>query len=251
MGLDIYAGPMSRYFAFTWQTINEQLAPSMGIDVTVIRPPGFDPPSPHEAHEQVIAWQAALGDGFGQSVAWPDLVDGPYDTDKPDWVGYHAVRLLALKEEFPDLALPTRVPHPWDDRWLERQPLERRMGEVYAGRTSGVRRLLGRGAPSAAPRFKSLHLAEMWLPIDSTAVFNTITPYGEQLRMSTVRALRNELEGLNAATYKADTATIERWRAEGWPDGTEFEPIARYALAIMVSLARFADEHKVPIILDY
>jgi hypothetical protein len=39
MGLDVYVGPLSRYYTGQWETIIQQYARQTGMEVRVVRPP--------------------------------------------------------------------------------------------------------------------------------------------------------------------------------------------------------------------
>ena len=111
VGLDIYAGPVTRYVAGDWLTIVQQAGAASGIPVEVIRPN-----EPADAIHDTSVVEVAVGEWQGRLLQsldvvgdWADTADAPYSTDKPDWDGYGAVVLLAAGRERPDLAPGTRV----------------------------------------------------------------------------------------------------------------------------------------------
>jgi len=42
MGLDVYVGPLTRYYSFEWETIIQRAGREQGLEVRIARPPGFD-----------------------------------------------------------------------------------------------------------------------------------------------------------------------------------------------------------------
>jgi hypothetical protein len=253
VGLDVYVGSLTRYYCFDWETIVQQAGRQQGMEVQILRPPGFEQPNPRAVLEAVATWRKSLADAIGVPMRWDEAVAGPYETDKPDWEGYHALRYLALNEEFPDLPAPSRI-----DRHnlgaLDREPLERRFGEVYVGRSpSRLGRLLGRKAtePVAAPRYPSIETPQLWLPVALPGVLRTTGPMGHELGIASVDGLVAELEQVNDRTLRMDAAAIHAARASGPPEDGAFEALARFGLAIFLTLAKVAKERSQPMILDW
>jgi hypothetical protein len=253
VGLDVYVGPLTRYYSFDWETIVQQAGRQQGMDVQIMRPPGFEKPDPEEVVGAVASWRKSLADEVGVPMRWDESAIGPYETDKPDWDGYHAVRFLAMHEEFSDLPAPTRI-----DRGnlgaLDREPLERRFGEVYAGRgQSRLSRLLGRKPPepTAAPRYPCIQMPQLWLPVALPGPLQTTGPMGNDMTIGSVDGLVAELEQVNDRTVHLDQAALEAAQQAGPPEEGAFEPLARFGLAIFLTLARVAKERSQPMILDW
>lgn len=114
----------------------------------------------------------------------------------------------------------------------------------------------------------------LWLPIPDNAVFVTALPTGNEGSISTVSLLKQELEELNRQIWKADEATILSWRNDKYyvpvkqkepklilgfirrPNKTQkekyrTEELAQCAYSMLYQAVRFAEEHKVPILLDF
>jgi hypothetical protein len=253
VGLDVYVGPLTRYYSFEWETVVQQAGQQQGMEVQIIRPPGFEKPDPEDVLRHVASWRKALADEIGVPMRWEESAFGPYETDKPGWEGFHAVRYLALQEEFPSLPAPTRI-----DRHnlgsLVREPLERRFGEVYARRNpSRLGRLLGRKPPepSAEPRYPNIHSPQLWLPVTLPGLLQGTGPMGNELGIGSVGGLVAELEQVNDRTVRLDRAAIDAARESGPPDDGAFDPLARFGLAIFLTLARVAKERTQPMILDW
>jgi hypothetical protein len=253
VGLDVYVGPLTRYYSYDWETIAQQAGRAAGMEVQILRPPGFEKPDPQVAMEAVTTWRKALGDGLGVLMRWDESAFGAYETDKPDWDGYHALRYLALQEEFPDLPAPRRISMR-DLGALDREPLERRYGEVYGRRTqSRLGRLLGRKQPqpTAAPRYPNLLTPQLWLPVELPGVVQATGPFGNVLVVGSVDGLLGELEGLNDRTLRLDDEAIDVAQRGGPPDDGALDPLSRFGLSVFLTLARVAKERAQPMILDW
>jgi hypothetical protein len=253
MGLDVYVGPLTRYYSFEWETIIQRAGREQGMDVRIVRPPGFRKPDPEDVLQAVATWRKALGDAIGVPMRWDESAFGDYETDKPDWDGYHAVRYLALHEEFPDLPTPAHINRQTMGT-LDKEPLERRFGEVYTGRSgSRLGRLLGRRTPepTAPPRYPNIQTPLLWLPVALDGLLQTMGPLGNELTIGSVDGLVAELERVNDHTVRLDEAGLEAARQAGPPEGGAFDPLTRFGLSIFLPLARTARERAQPMILDY
>lgn len=106
MGLDLYVGSLTRYTSGDWLTIVQQAGLANGVDVQVVHAQPEPPDAvsdPRLIRDAVEEWRQGLGAGLGVDCDWPETVDSPYWTDKPDWDGYGAVMLMAAYDERPDL----------------------------------------------------------------------------------------------------------------------------------------------------
>ncbi len=254
MGLDVYVGPLARYYSFEWETVVQRAGREQGLEVRIARPPGWAKPDPEEVLQRVATWRKALGDAIAVPMRWDESTFGEYETDKPDWDGYHAVRYLALHDEFPDLPTPARITKDTLGALLEKEPLERRFGEVYAGRSqSRLGRLLGRRPPepSAPPRYPSIQTPELWLPVPLDGLLRAQGPTGNDLTIGSIDALAAELEHVNEQTVRMDGAALDTARHGGPPEDGAFDALARFGLAVFLTLARTARERSQPMILDY
>jgi len=118
LGLDVYVGPLTRYYTGDWKLITQQAAEAEGVEFHVIRQ-NERPPDAITDQGQVLsavtAWRDALVAAAGGDLPRLDWDDSPtreYFTDKPDWDGYWALRLLAARDEFADERAPTRIELP-------------------------------------------------------------------------------------------------------------------------------------------
>jgi hypothetical protein len=253
LGLDVYVGPLSRYYAGAWETIVQQEGRRLGHQVEVVRRNPFPTEDPQIARRQVVDWQSQLSDILMGSVgrlAWAESPAEEYVTDKPDWGPFIAVCLLAAKLDGLQDGLPDVVPTGeralklWDRlgrRSQAPEPLGHRIG-----------RLFGRSGTYAPPprRFTQIVGPEIWLPIDASVVIETDDALGTRRTFGAIGPLLAELRDLNAQTYQAKDETLSEW-AHDAPAGDAFEPAARFGLAVMLSLAAAAVDRRQPLVLDY
>jgi hypothetical protein len=254
MGLDVYVGPLSRYYAGDWETIVQQQGREHGFAVEVIRPTTADATTdPQIARRRVIEWQSSLSDtlmGAVGRISWTDSPTDDYVTDKPDWGPFLAVCLLAAHADGLEAQVPERVRtgSPGRKAWarLGRQtqapePLGHRIG-----------RLLGRSSTYAPPprQYAQVVGPEIWLPLDMAVVIETNDVAGVRRSFGSAPALLAELRQLNAQTYQATDETLAEWSRNA-PDGDAFLPAARFGLATMLRLAGEAVERRQPLVLDY
>jgi hypothetical protein len=253
VALDVYVGPLARYYSLEWETVMQRIGREQGLEVRIMRPPGFEKPDPEVALRAVTTWRKAFGDAIAVPMRWDESLSGDYETDRPGWDGYHAVRYLALHEEFPDLPTPAMITMETLGT-LEREPLERRFGEVYAGRSqSRLGRLLGRRPPepSAPPRYPNIQTPELWLPVPLEGLLRGQGPNGNEMTIGSIDSLVAELERVNDHTLRMDPAALDAARQAGQPEDGGFDDLAPYGLAVFLILARIARDRAQPMILDY
>jgi hypothetical protein len=249
MGLDVYVGTMTRYFTHDWETIIQQVGREQGIEVEVVRepPPQDAVTDPDEIRNGILQWKrdysAAVRDEAGIDADWSESPDQPYFTDKPGFDGHAALCLLAAYSLYPSVPRPSTVPEPWDT-----DPVY----AAYLGRESrGLSTLFKRklGPPAEGRLFSHITDLEFWLPGDFTGAVTVGGLTTVPLRAGSTGELLQQLQQLNARTYKADEATMAAWLHEE-PDNS-FDLNARRGLAIFTELAGKAVEFRLPMKLDY
>lgn len=248
MGLDIYAGTLIRYYTHDWKTVVQQWAEANGYGFNVVRPNGEAPEeetlSAAEVRDIVEGWRgqlAAAMQNAGQAAdLWSEEVSCPYYTDKPDWDAFGAMLLVAACGVYGEPA-PARVPRSWD---FSAHPAVQRLSgdETYV--------------------WSLLRGAIWWLPISGEFMFQAPLPNGNPALIGTVGGLRRELERLNQLAWQAEEAEIMTWpRTEGYPADDDNEngkaadydtqSLAKFAYGIFWQALKFAEEHQVPILLDF
>lgn len=259
MGLDIYAGTLTRYYAGNWKNIVQQWAEENGYTFQKITPDGTavendEELNPAEVQEIVENWRdqilAAIAQPGQEPYApWTEDNEKTYYTDKPDWDALGAMLLVAACHTYEE-EVPTTVEKDWD--FME-QPIIARLAEDQERVWS---------------LFKGV---TWWLPLGDAFFFQGPLPNEDTAMIGTVGGLRKELERLNELAWQADEETILSWsETEGYPvDGTvdsngeyskadieehtqyDTDSLAKFAFSMFWQAMRFAEENRVPILLDF
>lgn len=257
MGLDIYAGTMTRYYAHNWKTAVQQWAEEHGYTFQRITPSGDEIPedekmSPAEIQADIENWQQQILSAITQPgqkpyTPWTENNEKPYYTDKPDWDAFGAMLLVAACHVYGE-PVPDTIEKDWQ---FWDHPLIDRLSED----TEKVWSLF-RGT-------------SCWLPLPDSFMFQGSMPTGNQTMIATTAGLRKELERLNQMAWQADEDMILQWeQTEGYPtDGTvgadgvitmgaeciqyNTQSLAKYAFSLFYQALKFAEENQVPILLDY
>jgi hypothetical protein len=246
MGLDIYAGPLCRYYAGEWKTVVQQWGETQSVPVAVetSNEPGaftrlvrgafsrlWRRRGPVDPVAAIVAWRSRLALETGlQDVRgwdWPESLDLPYETDKPDWDGYGAVQLWAAYTA----QTGAKRPESFNSDWAEDEVLVR------------VR--------DAAQRFSHIVGPELWLPLETGGAFDGTQPNGsDDVRIGSVFTLLEELKELNRNSWRAADEEIRAWR-QGDAQPERLESIARWGFSIWFCLTEFAVANRLPMRLDY
>jgi hypothetical protein len=241
MGLDVYVGPLSRYYAGDWETIVQQYGRESGVSVRVVRPPSpkqsligrlldcLRPRGPAAAQRAVRRWRNRLGKELGiADLDWNEYPNAEYATDKPAWDCYGGLVLWAAYDELPD-AKRRETAKGWD--------------EDSAYLTSRMN-----------PRSRYRHLladTEIWLPVEFGIPFRTAAITGNEVVVGSSVRLLAELRELNSRTWKADDQQIHQWRVDGADYGAPLETSARLAFSIFYTLGQRSVAARLPMKLDY
>ena len=259
MGLDIYAGTLTRYYAHNWKTSVQQWAEENGYTFNRITPDGEpaddgEELSPAEVQAAVENWRDEILSAISQPgqppyAPWPEDNEKPYYTDKPDWDAFGAMLLVAACHTYNEPVPPT-VEKNWD---------------------FGEHPLISRLASDEERVWSLFRGATWWLPLSDAFFFQGPLPTDDQAMIATLGGLRKELEKLNQLAWQADEDTILGWAdTEGYPvdgaigpDGqyskadipehTEYgtESLAKFAFSMFWRAMRFAEEQQVPVLLDF
>lgn len=259
MGLDIYAGTLTRYYAHNWKTITQQWAEENGLVFHQITPEGDqvddgEEMTPAEIQDEMENWRDQILAAITQPdqepyTPWPEDNEKPYYTDKPDWDAFGAMLLTAACHTYGE-PVPATVQKDWN--FME-HPAIKRLAEDQERVWS-----LFRGAT-------------WWLPLPASIMFQAPLPTDSQAVVSTLGGLRKELEKLNQLAWQADEDTIFSWtQTEGYPaDGTigpngtyssadiqehteyNTDSLAKFAFSMFWQALEFAEKQQVPVLLDY
>ncbi|MBS0546785.1 MAG: hypothetical protein JSR24_03485 [Proteobacteria bacterium] len=233
MGLDVYVGPLARYYAGDWENVAERAARER-----VAAPPRRKTRDKKESERQrqaVLTWRttlhASLGDNAPGPLEWEESFDAPYFTGRPGWDGFGALVLWAAYVEHPTMRPPAVLP---EDKWDNDPALVRSNAEGFRSRYSHLVRNV-----------------ELWLPVSFTFTFEGEDVARRRVVVGSSTTLAQQLADLNAATWKVDDREVAIWGRRHPDDKAPLELHARYAFAVMSDLARKAVEHRLPLKLDF
>jgi hypothetical protein len=241
MGLDVYVGPLSRYYAGNRETIVQQAAKQAGVPVRIVRSnvpnrgwlggliERLRPRGPAAAQEAVRRWRERLRRETGiLDLDWNDDPESEYETDKPAWDCYGALVLWAAYGDLPN-AKRRETAEGWD-----KDP-------AY---------LTARLNPNSRCR----HLVadtEIWLPVEFDAPLETNAISGQKVVVGSSCRLLEELRNLNSRTWRAGDSQISEWRYDGAKHAAPLEVSARFAFSIFYALAQRSVAARFPMKLDY
>lgn len=235
MGLDIYVGTLTRYYARQWETIVQRTGREQGFAVEVHRqqvndavvdPAGLEP--------VLIAWRdmlsGALSTHLSGPLRWDEGMGPDYFTDRPAWDCYGSLLVWAAHEEHAG----TDLPYTPLENWAQHPA-------VILSRAEGFRSRYG----------QLLHGTEFWLPTAFEFTFKAQDPAGNEIVFGSADTLLQQLRTLNEKTWGADARTLAAWLRAGAVHGGPFETAARFGFAVMYNLAERAAEMRLPMKLDY
>ena len=236
MGLDIYVGSFTRYYAGDWETVLQQAARETGVEVQIVgRETAEDAiTDPEELRPAILEWReglsVALAEHLNGPLDWDESATAPYFTDKPAWDCYASLILFAAYAEHPELSRPFDGVEEWSD-----DPAVR---------------------ISTDPAFQTafgqlLRDVEIWLPELFPFTFKAEDPAGTTRNFGSSVALAAELAELNRRTWKATDEAIAEWGRNQPEHRSPLEIGARYAFSLLTRLARQAVEHRLIMMLDY
>ena len=117
MGLDIYAGTLTRYYSHNWKTVVQQWAEENGYSFNRITPDGEpaddEELSPTNVQAAVENWRDQILAAISQPdqppyAPWPENNEKPYYTDKPDWDAFGAMLLVAACHTYDEPVPPLK-----------------------------------------------------------------------------------------------------------------------------------------------
>lgn len=250
MGLDIYAGTLTRYYTNNWKTAAQQFAEANGLSFQMIRAQQQEELSVEEVKETVTQWRDSIISGLKLDPLplWNEDYDvTPYYTDKPDWDAINAL-LLYISAKYTGKEVPVTIKKKMD---VYKHPIVKEFLETKDFRVSLFD---GNG---------------WWLPIDQNIMFDYVLPNSAESPLATSALLLAELERYNDFEWKADRDTIISWSTtEGYPADAmysresgyeemelheiyETESLAKFAFSILWQAAEFSLEHGTVIVYDF
>lgn len=236
MGLDIYVGSLTRYYRGNWETVCAQAAREQGMDFHVIRTnPG--PPErmtdPVEIRQVVEDWrsglESALHPHFAERLDWEEGTEVEYVTDKPDWVGYAGLVILAAHTACQEHPIPEEATTDFN-----KSPAFQALA-----------------AQEFQCRFSQLFEVEVWLPYTFPFTFRGPDVTGSEVCFGSSGTLLEQLRCLNNENYAADPQTLAKWRRDGACSKDTFDQTARFGLSVFLQFAEFSMQRRLPMKLDY
>ncbi len=231
MGLDVYAGTLTRYYGRNWKNIVQQWGEANGMKVHIVRPESqnVEIAPPEEIEQGVSGWRDHILDALSEVITEPanwaeDYDTTPYYTDKPDWAAIEALQLYVA-------CLKTGTPVP---------------KTVKKGFTVSDEDVYKQYMETKEEPVSLFDTDNWWLPIKEAFMFQGYLPTGDEMIFATVGLLRQELEEINSFEWQADEQTILDWtNTEGYPDDVYFgknglSPIREHEEYDTVSLAKLA-----------
>ncbi|ORX66242.1 hypothetical protein BCR32DRAFT_330294 [Anaeromyces robustus] len=253
MGLDIYAGTLTRYYTHNWKTSVQQFAEKNGIKCKVIRQNVGDIPSPEIVLSDVNEWKEQLlktiiPEDKKPYPKWNEDYDiTPYYTNKPDWCAIGALMLYYVchlyHQEF-----PKTIEKNYD--FFKNELIQRAMddNQIYSSLIKG---------------------GGWWAPIDDEYLFQfPLMGVNKMMIFGTVGQLHKELHQINQFEWMASQEEIIEWsKTEGYPTDITYHEgavidknihstydtlsLAKFAFSILWQAKEFSFEHRVFIIYDY
>jgi len=165
LGLDIYVGSFTRYYAGDWELVAARVARELGATFEVVRQ--HNPPDairdPEEIRSIVLEWRsglaASLASHLPEPLDWDESLDALYFTDKPCWDGYQGLLLKAAYQEHPGLTIPREIPKDFD-------------------KDPAIQRSMGADSQTSYPSL--LSNAQFWLPARFPFVFEAADASGKK-----------------------------------------------------------------------
>jgi hypothetical protein len=234
MALDVYVGSLTRYYAGEWENVAESAARERGMPYRIAGPEVDDDTESERIRPAILAWRVSLSQSLGARLTtaldWVEDPQAPYFTGRPGWDGFGSLVLWAAYAEHPSLRRPSSLAEEWDND----PALVRSNDASFRSRYSHLVRNV-----------------ELWLPSPFEFTFEGEDVDGRRVVVGSTTTLRQQLEDLNAATWKVAGDIVAGWRREPLADDAPLELSARYAFAVLHDLARRAVEHRLPMKLDY
>ncbi len=196
MGLDIYVGSFTRYYAHQWETVVQKAGREQGVQVVTMLRQAESPDAikdPAIINTGVLQWRDLLLQGMraaGSNVtalAWDEGLETPYFTDKPGWDCFGALLILASHEQAVVPVFSSRYPKKLPDSWQKDSRLQ--------------------GATAAGGRYSHLLGCEVWLPVDLPDPFEGPRPNAQPCRFGSSIRLQQQLIELNGRTREAQTTS--------------------------------------------
>ena len=228
MGLDVYAGQLTRYYTQDWETVVQRYARENNIRFEVARANPANEVPRADTLAIITEWMGNLAEHL-ESDGWTEDPPLEYATDKPDWDCYGALMLWALdtKSRFKMKSFPKE--------WAKS-------------------RLFSKYARDSTKYREFSHLLSdttIWIPIRFPDPLQWTDPSDDKVVIGSVFSLYEQLRNLNAITWNVSEAEVGTWRREIDPNTTDFSLKAKFGFSIFYYLCQFSVDTRVPMKLDW
>lgn len=235
MGVDIYVGTLTRYYARDWQTILQQTMPTKMHYFGKNAPKEGETLSQAEVLPLVSAWRAQIAQFTKEHIPgdwnWDESPEVPYWTDKPGWYGHNALRAVALDPRSDRKKKIDKIPQYLPGEW----------GKLKISAT--------------ATDYRHVIWPQWWVPLSFAHMFTVPGVGNEPRTIGSIDRLIAELRRLNEATIGADAQKLEWYRrANEFPEKLEdwlIEQAFGFGLAMLMGLAEQAQRNRLPMLLDW
>jgi len=231
MAVNVYVGPLVRFYSGDWKPVFIRGANAQS-DEAKHRPPfGDEKVSPIELRNYIIEWRKQISQALKRqpgTLNWSETPESLYYTNSIDRNGYDALKLWAAYTEQTNLSKPTELPAKVEDDPVLINSEAKNKSE-YSQIISGV---------------------VLWLPLNIDVVFEAdFLHYQEPISVGSSGALFEQLKRLNEKTWKASPGEITSWRESVNPDNTMLEPLAKLGFSVFYNLAQLSVMHRLPMAL--
>lgn len=235
MGIDLYAGPLCRWYASDFVTPAHALVPPERRMVVNPRTGKAEPhraENPAKYRDAVLAWMQEIRPRLRQAgpmiVKWEELPRTEYLCVQ--FRPWFELRYFAAYAQVGELLIPS---------------------EVRTGREQDAAFEIARAMGLASP-FASLIHCKKWLPLEFAHPIELVTPTREREPIGSVRGLRSEAESLASGFLGVGSVTQDAMAAAADDHGrTPLERAAAHAIWSVLRITDFALERKLPVVVDY
>jgi len=252
-GLDIYAGPLAKFYKHDYLSTQAQLAKELGVEFNTIYPDG-EPEwlTDKNADKKIRGFRKSIEDRNLKIGKWSEDGD-EYLIEQLHWEGLSAIVYVAAYAIREDLERPSAFVGEYEDDPAYAESFEK---GYYKG-------------PLAILE------SDMFIPSDSASVIFHDDPLNTELMITTTHNLRMTLAYLNRNIWDGN-AKPEVWFERGLANvGSveevhqneetgelemkviEYPPIedvalynAEYAYGVLMKLLKYSETHNVPIAMD-
>ena len=279
MALDIYVGPLTRYYAGDWRTILLQWAvanqqspdPRLLVGFSSAEKPARVLTSENlESRDPGIAAQTTFLSNDGEVLEAAEIKTNRKLIQPASVVPERVAAWITELNEALEPNLTGRID--WKDEaegayYTDKPGWEPYYAlQLWAAYDEHPELRLPKKVPdtlardpaykrSTAPSFESLYTSllgiQMWLPCTENFVFTANDATGARCRFGFTPCLVGELEHLNSRTWNADIETVKSWDMEAPAEGAALEDSAKFAFSVFLHLAHTAAEDRLPMLLDF